>query len=250
MSSQSKLKIVSQLSPDFNSNVVLDNIRYHVQTEYLGRKHPKIVSKIFLAGEVVFSKKSDYTPSGKLTDPSDHLNGAMERQHKATIDDFLYERSRKERPKSLYLEECILLLRRKNGKSALIIIRNALEKFPDDPLFLSYYGYLVASIENNPAKGISTCREAITRLKNSEFTEYKQLYPLFYLNLGRAYLHAKNRSEALNIFNEGLKSNPKDRDLLWELKKLGTRKQPVIPFLKRNNPLNKYLGKLRNRLSR
>jgi hypothetical protein len=33
-----------------------------------------------------------------------------------------------------------------------------------------------------------------------------------------------------------------------ELSRMGVRKKPVIPFLGRNHPLNKYLGKLRHRL--
>jgi hypothetical protein len=33
------------------------------------------------------------------------------------------------------------------------------------------------------------------------------------------------------------------------MKKLGARRRPLVPFLKRENPINKYVGLLLNRLS-
>jgi hypothetical protein len=41
-----------------------------------------------------------------------------------------------------------------------------------------------------------------------------------------------------------------NRDLLFELKKLGIRRQSPFSLLKRSNPLNKYIGKLSYKLKK
>jgi hypothetical protein len=69
-------------------------------------------------------------------------------------------------------------------------------------------------------------------------------YPVFYLNLGRAYLKDDKKNDAVRAFQEGLKNDPENRDILWEMQKLGTRKKLPLPFLSRSNPINVYLGKL------
>ena len=66
--------------------------------------------------------------------------------------------------KSEYFEEVQQLLRRGNGKSALNTLRHALDKFPGDPFFLSYYGCLISVVENNPREGIKICEDAIRTL--------------------------------------------------------------------------------------
>lgn len=35
---------------------------------------------------------------------------------------------------------------------------------------------------------------------------------------------------------------------LWEMKKIGARRKPPIPYLKRTNPINKYIGILLHKL--
>ena len=69
-------------------------------------------------------------------------------------------------------------------------------------------------------------------------------YPVFYLNLGRACLKANKKKAAMEAFKNGLKTDPENRDLLWEIKKMGTRKNPPLPFLTRGNPINQYIGKM------
>ncbi len=83
-------------------------------------------------------------------------------------------------------------------------------------------------------EAISLCNEAIKK-------EPKQTH--HFLLLGRIYVLADRKKEAIRAFHLGLRhgSSP---EIEAELRKLGTRKSPVIPFLKRENPINKYLGKL------
>jgi tetratricopeptide (TPR) repeat protein len=119
-----------------------------------------------------------------------------------------------------------------------------------DPFLLSYYGCLVAIVKNNPQRGIKICRDALARLGDDIPFGHELLYPVFYLNLGRAYLKGGRKKDALMVFKKGLKTDPQNSDLLGELKKLGTRKRPLVPLLKRSNTVNKYIGKLLSRLSK
>ena len=64
-----------------------------------------------------------------------------------------------------------------------------------------------------------------------------------YLNLGRIFLAAGRKDKAIQSFRQGLKieRNPRIQN---HLNQLGVRRPEVFPSLDRDNPLNKYLGKL------
>jgi hypothetical protein len=244
MTSHSKINIVSKLPVEFCNTVTVNDTAYLVQTEDTGLKTCRIISRVYSKGEVVFSRKSDYSHLVALPGFKDRLATLMENQHKNTMGLFLLEQSRKEKSKPEYLEEIQKLLRRGNAKSALTALRHAIDKFPDDPSLLSHYGCLIACVDNNPKEGIKICREAIEKLRGSAPFGTEFLSPVFYLNLGRAYLKDNKKREAITAFLEGLANDPQNRDLLWEMKKMGTRKRPVVPFLARGNPFNRYLGML------
>lgn len=250
MTSKSKINIVSRLSSEFSSDIKADNITYHVQTEDMGLKTCKVISRVFLKGEVVLSRKTDYAHLVKLETFSQKLSSLMENHHKTTIDLFLKDKARQKKSKSEYFEDVKQLLRKGGSKEALRTLRKALENFPTDPFLLSYYGCLVAIAENNPKEGIKICREALAGFKSSASFGSEFFYPVFYLNLGRAYLKGNNKAEAVKAFKEGLVHDPENHDLLWEVTKLGKRKQPPIPFLERGNPINKYIGLLISKVSK
>lgn len=244
MASKSDIRITSKLSQEFTTKITVDNVSYLVQTEDMGRKTCNIISNIFLKGEIVFTRKSDYTHLTKLKDFQSKLAPLMEKQHKLAINQFIEEKAVKQKSRPEYFEEVQQLLRRGNGKTALNTLRHALLRFPDDPFLLSYYGCLIAVVENNPKEGVKICENALTILNTSMPFGSEFFYPVFYLNLGRAYIKDKKKKDAVEAFQKGLNNDPENKDLLWELKKLGTRKQPPLPFLDRSNPINKYIGKL------
>jgi hypothetical protein len=68
--------------------------------------------------------------------------------------------------------------------------------------------------------------------------------PVLYLNLGRAYLAAGNKEDAFEAFRMGLIFGNENEDLLCEIREIGMRRKPIVPFLQRSNPLNKYIGKV------
>lgn len=108
----------------------------------------------------------------------------------------------------------------------------------DTPVIRSYYAFCIARERGQFKKAISMCEEAMQEEPEN---------PIHYLNLGRVYLISGQRNDALQTLREGL-HHGENKDIVDELIKLGMRKPPVIPFFKRENPLNKYLGLVLTRL--
>ena len=244
MASKPEIRLTSKRSPEYNSDITVNNITYHVQTEDMGTKTCKIITNIYLKGEVVFKTKTDYSHLKKLEDFPSRLASLMEKQHKSAAEQFIADKTVKPKLKSEYFEEIQQQLRKGNGKSALNVLRHALDTYPADPFFLSYYGCLISVVENKTKEGIKICEDSITTLTGAVPFGSEFFYPIFYLNLGRAYLKGNRKKDAVSAFQEGLKSDPENRDLLWEIKKIGERKKPPLPFLTRSNPINKYIGML------
>jgi tetratricopeptide (TPR) repeat protein len=106
------------------------------------------------------------------------------------------------------------------------------------PASLSYFAVCIARERGQYNKAEMHCREAI---------DQEPANPLHYLNLGRVFLFQGRKTEAIQIFREGL-SHGLDERIVDEFNRLGTRKKPVLSFLKRDNPINKFLGILLTRL--
>jgi len=143
-----------------------------------------------------------------------------------------------------YLRAVKVHLRNGKQKDAFTLLQQASVQFPDDPLILSYYGCMQALVDKKYRSGVETCKKAIALLKKSDSFGEDVLYPVFFLNLGRAYVAAGKKQDAIDAFNKGLKFDSSNSDLLKELRGLGKRKQPPVPFLDRSNPINKYIGVL------
>jgi tetratricopeptide (TPR) repeat protein len=244
MTNKTKVTITSKYAHEFSSNISVDNVIYHVQTEDMGKKSRKIITNVFLKGEIIASRKSDYTHLINLKDVDVRISDMMEKHHKSVIAGVVADKSKKQKIKSEYFSEVQHLLRRGKGRQALDTLREGLEGYPTDAFLLSYYGCLIALVENNTKDGITICENAIKALDISMPFGSEFFYPVFYLNLGRAYLKAERKTEAIKAFQQGLKSDPENNDIQWEMRKLGSRKKPPVPFLKRDNPINKYIGLL------
>lgn len=121
--------------------------------------------------------------------------------------------------------------------SALVCFEKAI-KIEDLPIIRSAYAFCIAKERGLFSKAISLCEEAIE--KDAGNAEH-------YLNLGRILLLSNRKAEAVKVFRKGL-NYELNHEIVNELNKLGLRKPPIIPFLKRSNPINKYLGILCRRL--
>jgi tetratricopeptide (TPR) repeat protein len=106
------------------------------------------------------------------------------------------------------------------------------------PTLLSCLGFCLASEHGEVKKGRSLCLEALQQEPHNA---------LHYLNLGRTYLAANQKTRALQSFRKGLKIR-RHPGIIWEMKRLGFRKAPVFSFLPRENFLNRYCGLLLHRL--
>ena len=107
--------------------------------------------------------------------------------------------------------------------------------------YYSYLGYGIANFENRPMEGLALCKRAV----KMEF--YR---PENYVNLAHTYLLLGSRRMAVRAIQQGLKIDVKHQDLLELQQEVGSRREPVLRFLGRVNPVNQLLGRLRYSLVR
>lgn len=239
------IRIKSSGHTEFNSHVVVAGKKYLVVTEATGGKNPQIASMVYLKGEIVSTRKVVCEAQGfKYA-----MEALMKKQHELAINWVKAEKLKGVKTSADYLEEMKALLRRKAHQKALLLLREALAQYPDDPFILSSYGSLTATVGGNHQEGIEACNRAFTSLRQKVPFGQEFFYPSLYLNLGRAYLAVYNKKEAIETFKKGLHINMEDDDLLMELKKLGIRQKKPVSFLSRSNPINKYTGMLLSRLN-
>ena len=103
-------------------------------------------------------------------------------------------------------------------------------------LSYSYLGYGIAKFQRQARQGIKLCEQAVS----IELCE-----PEVFLNLVRTRVMINDRRGAVAAVKRGLQYHPEHPVLTEYLRKLGIRRQPVLPFLSRGNLLNRILGQLR-----
>jgi len=108
----------------------------------------------------------------------------------------------------------------------------------DNKSWYSYLGFCVARERGQVSRGTDLCMISLEHDPNN---------PEHYLNLGKIRLLSGNRAEALRILREGV-ARGENAELMAVLNEFGKRKSPVIPFLPRSNPLNRFLGLVLRRI--
>lgn len=244
-----EIRIISKSHNELSCYVIAGEEKYLVQTENSLPQIPIIITKILLNGKIVTTIKTDYRGMADALD-TNRINELMQRQHQLAISMLKTEQVQAAKTPADYIEGVKILLMRKNQKNALELMRDASEHYPEDPFILSYYGCLEAIANKKYKFGIDTCDRAIKTLKEKVPFGEEFFYPVLYLNLGRAYLAAGKKKNALDAFNKGFEMDRENRDLLTELRRLGIRKKPAVSFLGRSNPINKYIGMLLHKLSK
>ena len=121
--------------------------------------------------------------------------------------------------------------------SALSLFEKAAQR-EDRPIFSSFLAFCIAKERGQFQLAVTLCEKAKAREPHNT---------VHYLNLGRIYLIAGKKDDAIRTFREGL-GYEQDPKIIDELEKMGTRKPPFIASLKRSNPVNKYLGIILKRL--
>jgi tetratricopeptide (TPR) repeat protein len=134
-------------------------------------------------------------------------------------------------------QRALVELEQENVLAALACLEKGL-KICDDPTWYSRLGFCMAKERGHVTRGLELCKAAI---------DHEPDNPDHYLYLGKLYLMAGRKEEGLETFRQGM-SNGGNHQLSLALEKHGTRKPPLIPFLHRENLLNKYLGIMLGRL--
>lgn len=134
----------------------------------------------------------------------------------------------------------ILLCRQGDWSQGLDILEaiavvGAIECLPS--AFYSFLGFGLARLRDDYREGLELCGYAIS-IDPIEGDNY--------LNLARVLLLRGRRVEALGVMNRGLAMSPGHAELLQERMNLGVRRAPVIPFVGRSNPVNRFLGRWRH----
>jgi hypothetical protein len=98
-------------------------------------------------------------------------------------------------------------------------------------LYLSYQGLCL--VYSGDVSGLNLCRRsaAMETVRSGIF-----------LNLALAELKLNFRKRAHRAISVGLDINPTDAELLELRQKMGVRRPPILPFLSRENLLNRWLG--------
>jgi Flp pilus assembly protein TadD len=112
---------------------------------------------------------------------------------------------------------------------------------PGDPRYMSWYGVTLVLVERNWNLGVVLCEQALRQSGPD---------PDLLLNQARVHVALNQRERAVRAILRGLELWPQDARLAAARDAIGTRRQPVIPFLSRNNPVNRVLGRIRYRWSR
>lgn len=107
-----------------------------------------------------------------------------------------------------------------------------------NPRYRSHYGLGLALVERRFEKALELCRSAA----KEEFFN-----PELYHNLARVHMTFGFKSEAIRYLRRGLMIDPANAALAADLERLGRRRVPVLQFLPRNHPLNRWLGRMRQR---
>ena len=129
-----------------------------------------------------------------------------------------------------------------NPRDAVVFFGRALEiqdqRLPGHPegRCLSYYGLSLAMLSPNHPDALKACRAA---------ADENCADPELFLNLGRACLLNRRRTEALRAFQRGLELDATHPVLRRELRQVERRRDPVLARLDRDHPVNVWLGRFR-----
>ena len=224
------------------SKIFTNDVVYIINTEEKENYSTEACSRVYLNGKILYSKDADFSHLMGTDDYQYKLYIFMTQLHQHVVAQFKDMLMKSQRKKSEYLTKATCLLRQGKRKEAYQLLKEGLNVFPNEPILLSYYGFLCSKVENKQREGIRICRDVISKIEGWSSVKCELLYPVFYVNLGKAYLEANKKVEAFSAFNIGLKFDPTNADLTAEMKKIGRRRKPLFTFLERSNPLNIYIG--------
>ncbi|MDA8089976.1 MAG: hypothetical protein M0Z61_07125 [Nitrospiraceae bacterium] len=130
------------------------------------------------------------------------------------------------------------LFRKGEVLSALASFEKSCELDSSNPLCRSYLALLSATERGQLATAIRSSEEIVGQAPEEA---------IIYLNLGKLYLMAGRKKDAVDVLRKGVAIQQLP-EIVELLESAGLRKKPVFPFLSRGNSLNKYSGILLKKL--
>lgn len=133
------------------------------------------------------------------------------------------------------IDKAFSLIREHNTLDALFFLEKVISETGRHDVKSAYA--MCAALERGKVKdGIDICIQAIEEDPENVF---------HFLNLGKIYLKDGKKAVAIDIFRKGLRFGTDSegaKEITFILNELGIRKRPLLPFLKRDNFFNKYVG--------
>lgn len=134
--------------------------------------------------------------------------------------------------------EGVALLKNGYPQRALVRLRHAFDREKQNPFYLSFLGLSLARAERKWDQASELCEIAVQLRRNEA---------QFHLNLAEVYAAAGRRQKALDTLDAALELFGEDGRLRRARSRVEKRRPPLLPFLSRENMLNRELGKLRYR---
>ena len=100
----------------------------------------------------------------------------------------------------------------------------------------SYYGVCMAMVKHKYADAIKYCNVSV----KANFLE-----PEHRINLALVYLERDDRKNAVQNLEAGLRLQPSNKRIHKIFRDIGQRKAVMFTFLSRTNPINQWIGRLR-----
>jgi Flp pilus assembly protein TadD len=135
----------------------------------------------------------------------------------------------------------VQLLKGGYPQKALLELRRCVEFDSANPYYLSFLGLAIARSEKRWAEAVKLCETAL---------QFKRKELQLHLNLAEVYAASGQRSDAIFILDRARESFGANPRLAKARSRVEKRRSPILPFLDRQNPLNKSLGKLRHRAAK
>ena len=104
-------------------------------------------------------------------------------------------------------------------------------------LYYSYLGHALARCERRYEDATDLCERGVAL----QFHE-----PETFVNLAWTHMLAHDRKRAAQTIARAIKLHPRNTELKTLAQKIGLRRPPVLGFLPRTHPLNRWLGQLRH----
>jgi len=102
----------------------------------------------------------------------------------------------------------------------------------------SYYGLCVAMVKHKYAEALQYCNISL----KSNFLD-----PEHRINLALVYLERDDRKNAVRNLEAGLRLQPSNQRIQRIFAEIGRRRPVALSFLSRRNPINVWLGRMRDK---